>query len=1379
MSDLRIALTEFWKDTIKGKSPSTTGSSTASELSLSAFTGKCYRCGEEGHRAYTCTAEVADGASVSRGQFHSKCNLCGRVGHKAVNCWEREDNRDRRPPGFVPVSERATADATRSGREQGLVSVDKGRVMESEVLLYGQGLTFPRKPQLLNDPNLWIADSGASVHSTPFCHGLTNLKTPGDGAGITMGNGETEMVTAIGDIRGAWCNKHGVETCRVNLTDVTVLPGGKYNLFSLGTMMKKGWQMSGDDQGITISKGGVQLAFDIIIPTPKGILYAMYLKRGGTGTAEVAGVGTEQVSMSYRKAHEVLGHMSSELVRKTAHVLGWRLTTKIEAVCEACTVGKAKQKNVPKSSTHQVAGNAGERIFLDVSTVKQPAVLGGGEAVGEDRKLNKSNWRIMVDEKTQLKFSNFFETKSGMVEPTCEQFSKWIKDGFPLRYVRLDDGGENIKLQSRCQSESWKLNLVFEFTGRDTPQRNHLAELGFAIIANRGRALMAHANVPKEIRYRVWREAFQTATLLDGLVPVVLDGVQETRYVHWCGGNPEFSRFLRVWGEAGTVKLRTSMTPKIEDRGMQCMMVGYALNHPGDTYRMWDPSTGRVHVTRDIIWLRRMFFPRPEYLPDVIVTPVIEDLPMVTTVPRVIEIPVQPDVEAGEGIGEHPSPAESEEDDGEDVIAVGDVGSDVGSDPVSEGQGHQGVQLDPDLDVGDRVDEEVQDGNQDTGWTEVSTLRRSHRVSRRPVRLIEEISNVAVGTGYYDLLDDYDSIEIDDEYGMVGAGIGGGFDTTDELHTLKFKQAMQSENKAQWMEAVEEEHKKMTDYGVWVAVPVETLPRNSKILTSTWAMKKKANGVFRARLTARGYEQVDGLHYDETTKAAPVTNEMTIRIVFTLMMMAGWMSELVDVRGAFLNGRFSDEEVLYMHIPEGFGHLYPSGYVLRLLRTLYGLKQAAYAFWRELLHAMRSMNFSRSSADPCLYFRWRDDRLVIWLSWVDDLLVTGVRDDVRDAKQDLKGLFECDDIGPVQEYVGCKVEFDWAQGEAKFTQPVLIQSLRDEFGIVPDNDANTPATPGEVLCPGPPENYLSHLRMARYRSGVGKLLYLMKWTRPDIQNAVRELSRFMMRAVEAHDKAMRRVMRYCLNTADRGLILKPECRWDGGKDFKFRIHGVSDSDYAKDRETRRSVSGYSTFLNGCPISMKSKMQECVTLSSAEAELVSATQCVQDMLYVKKVLESMELQVDLPMILYLDNKGAKELMENWSVGGRTRHVDVRYFFLRELKEQNVLRLQWISTTENPSDIFTKNLGNPLFSKHVAVFCGRGECDHSPGEGVRGCNGKVECVRSVNGKDQCAVGTDIIMTESTTECTLKGINILQEKEVEVNGAQGICPLSPTII
>ena len=90
----------------------------------------------------------------------------------------------------------------------------------------------------------------------------------------------------------------------------------------------------------------------------------------------------------------------------------------------------------------------------------------------------------MVDERTQLKFSDFYTTKNGMVEPTCEQFYRWKQSGNPVKYVRLDNAGENKLLKKRCQSKDWKLKIEFEFTARDTPQQNSLAEVGFATIAN-------------------------------------------------------------------------------------------------------------------------------------------------------------------------------------------------------------------------------------------------------------------------------------------------------------------------------------------------------------------------------------------------------------------------------------------------------------------------------------------------------------------------------------------------------------------------------------------------------------------------------------------------------------------------------------------------------------------------------------------------------------------------------------------------------------------------------------------------------------------------------------------------------------------------------
>ena len=119
-------------------------------------------------------------------------------------------------------------------------------------------------------------------------------------------------------------------------------------------------------------------------------------------------------------------------------------------------------------------------------------------------------------------------------------------------------------------------------------------------MANRGRAVMHKANVPLEVRYKVWREAFKTVTLLDGLMPIDIDGKMETSYVHWCGHNPSFFKHLKTWGEAGTVKLKIKATSRVADRGVQCMFVGYALDHDGDCYRMWDPHTSRVHESRDI-----------------------------------------------------------------------------------------------------------------------------------------------------------------------------------------------------------------------------------------------------------------------------------------------------------------------------------------------------------------------------------------------------------------------------------------------------------------------------------------------------------------------------------------------------------------------------------------------------------------------------------------------------------------------------------------------------------------------------------------------------------------------------------------------------------
>jgi hypothetical protein len=319
--------------------------------------------------------------------------------------------------------------------------------------------------------------------------------------------------------------------------------------------------------------------------------------------------------MSVKKAHDMLGHINEKAVRKTAITLGWELTRGTLGVCEPCTETKAKHKNLPRYLDTPPFTKDESRIYLDIATIKKTK---------KGPKVYKDNWRIMVDERTQLKFSDFFDTKNGMVEETCEQLRRWKESGRGADIIRLDNAGENKLLQQRSQSADWKLNVNFEFTARDTPQQNHLAELGFAHLANYGRALMARANVPLNIRYKVFTKAFKTATLLDELTVIKIGNKEATRYEHWCGKNPDFSEYLRTWGEVGTVKIKANSTPKIGDRGIQCMLVGYSFDHTADCYEMWDPATSRVHQTRDVIWLNQMYYNREEPAVNIVIEPDME-----------------------------------------------------------------------------------------------------------------------------------------------------------------------------------------------------------------------------------------------------------------------------------------------------------------------------------------------------------------------------------------------------------------------------------------------------------------------------------------------------------------------------------------------------------------------------------------------------------------------------------------------------------------------------------------------------------------------------------------------------------------------------------
>ena len=1322
------------------------------------------------------------------------CEDCKVYGHSTQRCWENPANAQFRPPNWTsrrnrpqqapspspptstPAQDIATVVASNTTTRPTTPTTPNGQSTpssETRVEMLMSGIEFPHDLQLLRDPNIWIADTGATQHMTSHTRGLINLRRPEDPVSLVMANDTTESATVIGDLPGMCCNKYGCELRSGQLSGVNILPSAAFNLFSISKMLKQGWSLSGSSEAITITKGSMSVTFDIVIPTPDGMIFCLYFKRKQELTGhEIFGalpdIGPKKrQTMSLQDAHDKLGHIDIRKIKPIVEHLGFQLQSGEMEKCAACAAGKARRKNLPRSDTH--ASSEPEdpninRIYLDMSSVRPTK---------SHPTPRKNQWRMIVHGKTQLKFSAFYESKKAMVEPTCEFLHRWESNGLGATHVRLDNAGENILLQSRSQSADWKLNLNFEFTARNTPQQNSLAEVAISTIAMRGRAMMHRANVPMEYRSLLWTTAFDTATLLDGLVVIELDGVSKTRYEHWSGQLPRFAHHLRTWGEAGTVKTATDTTQKLEDKGTHCIFVGYCRDHAGDVYRMFNPHTKKLHVTRDVIWLRRMYFLPPEDPPHLMITPILppnsncdselhlegeddasnrskpfieeleDDSPNQNVADTSMVETIDQATDADENVsaitsatprqhqvtrtGRHIRPprrlieeyqcaginynelslTQSEINYYSSMAELGHEDSDFSEQPESD-------------DSRDNCDSNDDDSSDYEEIQEESSLDHHSDISAAFLHadLVTDISNA------------YQQVPIDSEYqapefpvdceasgmspnsspfarecALVGAGLGGGIQNTRELHVLTYEEAINGPERDQWLESIEKEYQRMIDNGVFIPCDPVEVPADAKILSNVWAMKKKASGAFRARLNARGYEQVDGEHYDSHATFAPVASEMTIMIIFVLIILANWVVHVMDVKGAFLLGDFEKDRKMWMTIPKGMESKYPPGWLIFLGKTLYGTKQAARAFWNKVQEVMKLIQFLRNRADPCLYFAWTAFGLVIWLSWVDDFLVCGSEAGVLHSKEAMKEHFDCDDCGELTEYIGCKVDIDREQRTCKFSQPVLLQSFFDEFDVPSTTQKYaTPAAPGEVLKKDDGSDELNATQQSLYRSGVGKLLHLMKWSRPDILNSVRELSKFMKQGTQHHLKAMYRVMRYCMDTPSCSKILRPVGCWDGTKEgFEFVIRGRSDSDFAKDPDKRHSVSGISVFLQDAPISESSRMQDCVTLSVSEAKIVAAVETGQRMLFGMRVLEQMGLTVQKPMILQMDCKGAIALTHSWSVGGRTRHIDVKWHFLREMKEEGIIHTVWLHSPDNSADLFTKNLSGPDFRKHVSVYC----------------------------------------------------------------------------
>jgi hypothetical protein len=343
----------------------------------------------------------------------------------------------------------------------------------------------------------------------------------------------------------------------------------------------------------------------------------------------------------------------------------------------------------------------------------------------------------------------------------------------------------------------------------------------------------------------------------------------------------------------------------------------------------------------------------------------------------------------------------------------------------------------------------------------------------------------------------------------------------------------------------------------------------------------------KACLVARGFLQREGIDFDDAF--APVARMESVRLL-VLAAQEGWCVHHMDVKSAFLNGDLKEE--VYMHQPPGFTIPDKEGKVLRLRKTLYGLRQAPRAWNAKLDSTLQMMGFEQSPHEAAVYRRGNGRNVLLVGVYVDDLVIASTKDaEVAAFKEEMKATFQMSDLGPLSFYLGIEVHQD--DSGITLRQTDYAKRVVELAGLTDCNPALTPMKEKLKLSR---DSTTKEVDATQYRRFVGSLRYLAH-TRPDLAFSVGYVSRFMQRLTTVHQQAIKRIIRYVAGTLDHGLYY-PRCPGEA--------HLVGYSDHAGDIDTSKSTSGVLFFFGKCLVSWQSVKQQVVALSSCETEYIAAS-----------------------------------------------------------------------------------------------------------------------------------------------------------------------------
>ena len=491
-----------------------------------------------------------------------------------------------------------------------------------------------------------------------------------------------------------------------------------------------------------------------------------------------------------------------------------------------------------------------------------------------------------------------------------------------------------------------------------------------------------------------------------------------------------------------------------------------------------------------------------------------------------------------------------------------------------------------------------------------------------------------------------------------------------------------AEKQACWQRAMKEEMDSIVSNNT---LKMCELPKGQKPIGLKWIYKLKKDSSrnvvkHKARLVAKGYVQRQGIDFDEVF--APVARMETVRLLLALAANEGWEIHHMDVKSAFLNGEL--EEEVYVAQPSGFVVEGEEHKVLKLHKALYGLRQAPRAWNAKLDRTLFNLDFEKCPSEPALYKRNKKGAALLVGVYVDDLVITRRNvADIEAFKVQMKSLFSMSDLGLLSYYLGIEVK-QTPQG-IYLNQSSYASRILEKCGMKDCNPGQTPMEPRLKLSK---MSKAPTVDCTYHRSVVGSLRYLLH-TRPDLCYSVGLVSRYMERPTAEHMTAVKHILRYIRGT------LKFGCFYEKGRELQ--LVGYCDSDHAGDVDDRKSTSGLLFYLGSSPISWVSQKQKMVAISSCEAEYMAATSGACQSIWLARLLAEILDSEPAKVKLKVDNQSAISLSKNPVFHDRSKHIDLRYHFVRECVEAGKVDISHVRTEDQLADILTKSLGRAKFQE----------------------------------------------------------------------------------